>query len=188
LPLRAAPLRSRQGTATAKSPRRARSFGSPGVRADRFGSRALPCGARQWLDRGRQKRPAHPLCRAHLIETTAFPLSSRTPGSAPALTETKQKLRRKQRDVMARGAIDLHEVAQPEILDPRGVEGEHPRRSGFLVCSKEARKLGGLNGQHDGGLEQVDQGEPHSSGIPALRRPACGSSSCRLASCQPQAR
>ena len=30
----------------AKSPRRARSFGSPGVRADRFGSRALPCGAR----------------------------------------------------------------------------------------------------------------------------------------------
>jgi hypothetical protein len=24
---------------------------------------------------------------------------------------------------MARGAIDLHEVAQPKILDPRGVEG-----------------------------------------------------------------
>jgi hypothetical protein len=30
---------------------------------------------------------------------------------------------------MARGAIDLHEVAQSEILDPCGVEGEHPSAS-----------------------------------------------------------
>jgi hypothetical protein len=27
--------------------------------------------------------------------------------------------------VMAGGAIHFHEVTQPEILDPRGVKGEH---------------------------------------------------------------
>ena len=41
------------------------------------------------------------------------------PGAEPA---PKEELRRKQRDVMAGGgAIDLHEVALPEILDPCGV-------------------------------------------------------------------
>jgi hypothetical protein len=33
---------------------------------------------------------------------------------------------------MASSAIDLDEVAQPEILDPRGVEGEHSGSFGVL--------------------------------------------------------
>jgi hypothetical protein len=37
--------------------------------------------------------------------------------------EPKQKLRRRQRDVMTGGTIDLDQIAMPEILDPRPVEG-----------------------------------------------------------------
>jgi len=33
--------------------------------------------------------------------------------------------------MVARWAIDFHEIARPEILDPRGVEGEHPP----ILCS-----------------------------------------------------
>jgi hypothetical protein len=33
---------------------------------------------------------------------------------------------------MASSAIELDEVAQPEILDPRGVEGEHSGSFGVL--------------------------------------------------------
>jgi pimeloyl-ACP methyl ester carboxylesterase len=43
-------LRRGRTTAKAKSLQRARSFGSPGARADRSESRALPCGARRWLE------------------------------------------------------------------------------------------------------------------------------------------
>ena len=37
----------------------------------------------------------------------------------PAEPKPQQKILPQQRDVMAGSAIDLHEVAQPEILDPR---------------------------------------------------------------------
>jgi hypothetical protein len=37
--------------------------------------------------------------------------------------------------VVAGGAIDFDEIPWPEILDPRRVEGEHPRTSVFLECS-----------------------------------------------------
>jgi hypothetical protein len=43
-----------------------------------------------------------------------------------AQSAPQQSLGRQQRDVMAGGAIDLREVARPEILDPRGVEGSIP--------------------------------------------------------------
>jgi hypothetical protein len=45
---------------------------------------------------------------------------------APSLTaepEPQQKIRPKQRDVMAGGTIDLDEIASPEIVDPRQIEG-----------------------------------------------------------------
>jgi hypothetical protein len=35
--------------------------------------------------------------------------------------EAKEEVRREHRDMMAGGAIDLHEVALPEILDPRQI-------------------------------------------------------------------
>jgi hypothetical protein len=40
-----------------------------------------------------------------------------------AQSELQQGRRREQRDVMAGGAIDLDEVAAPEILDPRQIRG-----------------------------------------------------------------
>ena len=40
---------------------------------------------------------------------------------------------------MAGGAIDLDEVALPEVLDPRGVEGKHSRaRCSWYVQGKRA--------------------------------------------------
>jgi hypothetical protein len=39
--------------------------------------------------------------------------------------------------MIATGAIDLHEIALPEILNPRRVQGQHPlktvERNGFAV-------------------------------------------------------
>jgi hypothetical protein len=56
-----------------------------------------------------------------------MPDTGRVPlGRAPwsgAQTELEQKVGRQQRDMMAGCAIDLHEVAPPEILDPRQVKG-----------------------------------------------------------------
>jgi hypothetical protein len=43
--------------------------------------------------------------------------------------DPEQSRQRQQRDLMTGGAIDLYEVAEPEILDPRGVEGQHSRAS-----------------------------------------------------------
>ena len=43
--------------------------------------------------------------------------------------EPQQKVRPQQSDVMAGGTIDLDEIASPEILDPRQVEGLHIRGS-----------------------------------------------------------
>jgi hypothetical protein len=42
-----------------------------------------------------------------------------------AETEPQQEVRPQQRDVMAGSTIDLDEIASPEILDPRQVEGLH---------------------------------------------------------------
>jgi hypothetical protein len=44
---------------------------------------------------------------------------------AEAQSDPEEGLRRQQRDVVAGGAIDLDEVALPEILDPRRVERQH---------------------------------------------------------------
>jgi hypothetical protein len=43
--------------------------------------------------------------------------------------------------VTAGGAIDLDEVAPPEILDPHLVKGEHPRLSVFSVRSEPSRRV-----------------------------------------------
>ncbi len=40
-----------------------------------------------------------------------------------ALSDPQEGVRRQQRDVLTGGAIDLDEVAPPEILDPRCLEG-----------------------------------------------------------------
>src|ERR1700748_3549527 len=42
--------------------------------------------------------------------------------------------------MVAGGAVDLDEVAQPEVLDPRGVEGEHSGSPKFLECSHGSRR------------------------------------------------
>ena len=59
--------------------------------------------------------------------------------------EPQQKLWREQRHMMAGGTIDLHEVALPEVLDPRGVKGKHSR----TFCSwyvPYARRRAHVNG------------------------------------------
>jgi hypothetical protein len=57
-----------------------------------------------------------------------------------AQPEPYQKLRRQQRHVRAGGAIDLDEIATPEILDPRQVKGLH-----FGLCSRNVlRTLAGF--------------------------------------------
>ena len=48
-------------------------------------------------------------------------------GLSPALSNASRVS-----SAMTRGAIDLYEVAPPEILDPRRTEGEHSR---VAVCS-----------------------------------------------------
>jgi hypothetical protein len=45
--------------------------------------------------------------------------------------EAHQELRRQQRDEVTGGAIDLHQVAPFEILDPRQVEGQDRGASVF---------------------------------------------------------
>jgi hypothetical protein len=84
--------------------------------------------------------------------------------------EAKQELRRQHGHMIA-GAIDLHEVAQPEILNPRGVEWEHSciLRSWYVP----GKRMGGaasmvIRWRRGAG----GPGAPHSSGNPALRRPA----------------
>jgi len=47
----------------------------------------------------------------------------------PAQPEPQQEVPRQQCYVMAGGTIDLHEVAAPEILNPRQIQGLH---SGFV--------------------------------------------------------
>jgi hypothetical protein len=44
-----------------------------------------------------------------------------------------------QRHVMAGGAIDLDEIAPPENLDPRYVDGQHSGAFVFLECSRKPR-------------------------------------------------
>jgi hypothetical protein len=75
----------------------------------------------------------HAPCPRHSTETTPRPFASAPAASEPpfevenfrrgAQPAPQQGLRRQQRDVMTGGAIDLHEVAEPEILDPRRVGG-----------------------------------------------------------------
>ena len=45
-----------------------------------------------------------------------------------------------QRDVVAGGAIHLHEVARPEILDPRSIEGEHSGLKSSWNVPNESRR------------------------------------------------
>src|SRR5260370_37833431 len=49
---------------------------------------------------------------------------------AGAQSDPQQRLRRKQRDVMAGGGIDLDEGTRPEGLHPRGVKGRRSRPPG----------------------------------------------------------
>jgi hypothetical protein len=44
----------------------------------------------------------------------------------PVKPQSQRKVGRQQRDVMAGRAIDLHELALPNILDPRQVQGSNP--------------------------------------------------------------
>jgi hypothetical protein len=54
----------------------------------------------------------------------AYPTTTGIRHLAQVLTEPQQRLRRQQRDVMAGGAIELHEIARSEIPDAPGVEGK----------------------------------------------------------------
>jgi hypothetical protein len=54
-----------------------------------------------------------------------------------AETYPHQRLRRQQRDMVAGEAIDLHQIARPEILDRGGAFPIPPR---FLECSHESRR------------------------------------------------
>jgi hypothetical protein len=86
---------------------------------------------------------AHSVWRPHLIDTIARPLAPHprhlTPLEVEHLDvrpkpEPKKELGRQQRDVMAGSAIDLHEIAAPEVLDPHQVQRQHsdPRVSGMF--------------------------------------------------------
>jgi hypothetical protein len=55
-----------------------------------------------------------------------------------AKPEPRQEVRRQQRDVMAGSAIDLDEIATPEILNPRQVQGLYIMRR----CSRNALNAG----------------------------------------------
>jgi hypothetical protein len=55
---------------------------------------------------------------------------------------SEQKSRRKQRNVMADGAIDLHEVALPEILDPRSPRPIRARQFGRRCAAPKAKFKG----------------------------------------------
>jgi hypothetical protein len=56
-----------------------------------------------------------------------------------AEAEPEQKVGPQQRDVMASGAIDLDEIATPEILDPRQVQGLHSDLCSWNVRGMLAR-------------------------------------------------
>lgn len=84
-------------------------------------------------------RPSRLLAKINVLSAPALPLhrhDSASPRSAPATPnapfeienlgvgaepEPQQKVRRQQRHMVADSAIDLHEVAMPEFLDPRHV-------------------------------------------------------------------
>jgi hypothetical protein len=85
--------------------------------------------------------------------------------------EAKQEVRRQQRDMVAGGTIDHYEVALPDILDPRGVEGStgetlypkvHRKRAGGAkstadgptTCASLLRQAGLAQADEIGGLEQ----------------------------------
>jgi hypothetical protein len=55
-----------------------------------------------------------------------------------AQPEPYQELGRQQRNVMAGSTIDLDEIAMPEILDPRQIQGA-AFRFPFPECSTDAR-------------------------------------------------
>jgi hypothetical protein len=84
---------------------------------------------------GAAEEAGSPAPPRHLIETTARPSLPASPTPDPlfevehlglrAEPEAQKELRREQRDVTAGGTIDLHKIALPEILDPRGVERKH---------------------------------------------------------------
>jgi hypothetical protein len=84
--------------------------------------------------------------------------------------EPQQKLWREQRHIMAGCTIDLHEVALPEVVDPRGVEGKHfaPSVPGLFYQSARAQSRQWPSRRPPG---TVGSEEPYSSGTPALRRP-----------------
>jgi hypothetical protein len=48
-------------------------------------------------------------------------------------TGPQQSLRVQQRDMMAGRAMDFCQVASFEVLDPRGIEGQHPP----ILCSRD---------------------------------------------------
>jgi hypothetical protein len=89
---------------------------------------------------------AHPVWRPHLIDTIARPL-------APSLEvehldvrpkpEPKKELGRQQRDVMARSAIDLHEIAAPEVLDPHQVQRQYSGPRSWNVLGIPASLVSG---------------------------------------------
>ena len=67
--------------------------------------------------------------------------------------EPQQEVRCEQRDVMAGGAIDLHDIAAPEILDPCQVKG---RRRGCQAAVDLSRSL-----------SVARNGHPTRPGLPA---------------------
>jgi hypothetical protein len=107
-----------------------------------------------------QKTPVYVFPRAQLIDTTARPRAPQPRHRNRSLKvqhlrlgaqpEPQEGLRRQQRDVMASGAIDLHEVALAEILDPRGVEGKLSRvRCSWYVPGKRADATASMVECHD---------------------------------------
>jgi hypothetical protein len=106
--------------------------------------------------RGRRQKATAPLERRSLAVSPPLhrnyrpPLPSAAPTPEPrfeienlgrrAQADPQQSLRRQERDMVTGGAIDLDEVTQPKVLDPRGVEGEHSGSPKFLECSHRSRR------------------------------------------------
>jgi hypothetical protein len=74
---------------------------------------------------------------------------------------------------MAGRAIDLHEVALSEILNPRGVKGKHwpPYVPGMFQLN--AHGLRHVNGHHVAGLEQVWMRRASLRHLLGLSRASC---------------
>jgi hypothetical protein len=73
-----------------------------------------------------------PICQIEHSAARFQPSRARNTGVHNAACEQRSSARTPQEPSVARGAINLHEIARPEILDPGGIERDHMQALCFL--------------------------------------------------------